>query len=308
MAKLGNLNIRNKPRGANPMARSLDREAFDASKMIRAGEMFGVEMLGDEYVNVFDIREHPDNREVNPELVDKLVDSIRERGVLQYPIVRRKPGKGPDGRECRYEHLAGWHRILASRRLVETAGSPELRQRYTNVKCIIVECDDDVAIDVVLESNISSDSLDRVELGKVYRSIAADIDQEREGNGKLAGKRTSEIIAERYGVSPSTVKRCMSQYDKAVGEGSETGVLSSGKVIASAAQRGDGDPAPKKEPAAKKSKGVRCVDKLEKAVVELEGLVEAGEELPVYRLEQLAPRVRAALRDAIASGDGDEDE
>ena len=61
-------------------------------------------------VNIDNIEIPDDWREVRPERVDELAESIQEMGLLEPPVVR------PLG-DDRYELLAGKHRLLALKQL-----------------------------------------------------------------------------------------------------------------------------------------------------------------------------------------------
>lgn len=163
-------------------------------------------------ISIYDIDEHPMNRKVNLDKVGELADSILKDGLGQWPLVRVSP------RDCsRYEHIAGWHRILAYRKIFE-----ELRPNdpdYETINVVVKKnCDDKSAERLMMITNLFSTELSQEERGKFYVALGEHIEELRkEDPEKYKGKRTNEIIAnisseQGNSVSEATVKRAKKAY------------------------------------------------------------------------------------------------
>lgn len=138
-------------------------------------------------IDIYAISEHPKNREVNPVTVDFLADSIRERGLGQLPLVR----KVDDGV---YEHISGWHRILAYRKLYEETGDP----KWAKIDCTVVRgCDDERAEGLMWDTNLCNKTLTPEERGKAWRFHDATVKRLREEEpDRYRGVSTNEVISD----------------------------------------------------------------------------------------------------------------
>ena len=138
-------------------------------------------------IDIYAITEHPRNREVNLLTVDFLADSIRERGLGQLPLVR----KVDDGA---YEHISGWHRILAYRKLYEETGDP----KYAKIDCTVIRgCDDERAEGLMWDTNLCNKTLTAEERGKAWRFHDATVKRLREEEpDRYRGVPTNEVISD----------------------------------------------------------------------------------------------------------------
>lgn len=158
-------------------------------------------------VSIYDIDEHPENRAINYEVVHTLAQDIEKDGLAQWPLVRISPDdKG------RYQHIAGWHRILAYRELYERTHD----SKYEKINVIVrLDCDDDTALRLVWSTNMDSSNLSLEEFGKGALVLGRYVDQLRQDNPEeYKGVRTAEVVAQMIStpskpVSKSKVARAM---------------------------------------------------------------------------------------------------
>lgn len=139
-------------------------------------------------IDIYAISEHPHNREVSQKVVDVLADSIKENGLGQCPLVR----KIDDGE---YEHISGWHRILAYRKLYEETGDA----KYARIDCTVEkECDDERAERLMWDTNLCSKVLTPEERARAWEFHSeTTVKRLREENPeKYAGVPTNVILAE----------------------------------------------------------------------------------------------------------------
>lgn len=139
-------------------------------------------------IDIYAITEHPHNREVSQKVVDVLADSIRESGLGQCPLVR----KVDDGV---YEHISGWHRILAYRKLFEETGD----EKYARIDCTVEkDCSDERAERLMWDTNLCSKVLTPEERARAWEFHAeTTVKRLREENPeKYAGVPTNVILAE----------------------------------------------------------------------------------------------------------------
>lgn len=110
----------------------------------------------------------------NETLLNELADSIRENGVLQ-PLLVRKKGKG-------YEIIAGERRYQASK----IAGLEEL-------PVIIKEVDDQKMLELALIENLQRSDLNPIEEAKGYRQLIKASGMTQEALSKAVSKSRSSI-------------------------------------------------------------------------------------------------------------------
>lgn len=110
----------------------------------------------------------------NETLLDELADSIRENGVLQ-PLLVRKKGEG-------YEIIAGERRYQASK----IAGLEEL-------PVIVKEVDDQKMLELALIENLQRSDLNPIEEAKGYRQLIKASGMTQEALSKAVSKSRSSI-------------------------------------------------------------------------------------------------------------------
>lgn len=110
----------------------------------------------------------------NETLLNELADSIRENGVLQ-PLLVRKKGKG-------YEIIAGERRYQASK----IAGLEEL-------PVIVKEVDDQKMLELALIENLQRSDLNPIEEAKGYRQLIKASGMTQEALSKVVSKSRSSI-------------------------------------------------------------------------------------------------------------------
>lgn len=139
-------------------------------------------------IDIYAITEHPHNREVSEKVVDVLADSIKENGLGQCPLVR----KIDDGA---YEHISGWHRILAYRKLYEETGD----EKYAKIDCTVEkDCSDERAERLMWDTNLCGKDLTPLERAKAWEfHTETTVPRLRAENPeKYAGVPTNVILAE----------------------------------------------------------------------------------------------------------------
>jgi len=110
----------------------------------------------------------------NEDALDELAGSIRERGVLQ-PIIVRRRGDG-------YEIVAGERRWRAATR----AG-------LTTIPVVVKELSDSDALQVALIENLQRRDLDPLEEAEAFRRLIKDYDLSQEVLAEAVGKSRSAI-------------------------------------------------------------------------------------------------------------------
>ena len=118
-------------------------------------------------------------RDFNSEKLDELVNSIKEHGVLQPIVVRKRVSGG-------YEIVAGERRFRA----VQLAG-------LTTIPALIREISDKEAMEIALIENLQRDDLNPVELAEAYKRFMD------------LFSLTQEQLADRVGMSRSHVANLM---------------------------------------------------------------------------------------------------
>ncbi len=116
-------------------------------------------------------------RDFNPELLDELAASIREKGVMQ-PLLVRPSGKGDKS----YELIAGERRWRAAQR----AGLNE-------VPAIIREVDDREALELTIIENVQRTDLNPLEEARGYDQLLGQFGYTQNDLGQVIGKSRSYI-------------------------------------------------------------------------------------------------------------------
>lgn len=132
------------------------------------------------------------------EEMDKMVDSVKEYGVMTPAIVRPRRDGG-------YEIVAGHRRCHASRR----AG-------VDTMPCIVRDMDDDTAIILMVDSNCQREHILPSEKAKAYqmkleavkRKVGRPLkENERQVGANFSGAKTAQIVGEQAGDSTRQVER-----------------------------------------------------------------------------------------------------
>ena len=131
------------------------------------------------------------------EEMDKMVDSVKEYGVMTPAIVRPR-------RDGEYEIVAGHRRCHASRR----AG-------VDTMPCIVRDMDDDTAIILMVDSNCQREHILPSEKAKAYQMKLEAIKRQGRRSDltsgqvgpKLEERRSNQIVAEKAGESVKQVQR-----------------------------------------------------------------------------------------------------
>ena len=140
--------------------------------------------------------EHPFQVRDDEEM-DKMVDSVKEYGVMTPAIVRPRRDGG-------YEIVAGHRRCHASRR----AG-------VDTMPCIVRDMDDDTAIILMVDSNCQREHILPSEKAKAYQMKLEAIKRQGRRSDltsgqvgpKLEERRSNQIVAEKAGESVKQVQR-----------------------------------------------------------------------------------------------------
>ncbi len=110
----------------------------------------------------------------SPAKLDELAASIREKGIIQPLVVRKKDGH--------YELVAGERRWRAAQR----AGLRE-------VPVVIQDVSDDIALEMALIENIQREDLNAVEEAEAYHALMERFDLSQEELAKRVGKERSTV-------------------------------------------------------------------------------------------------------------------
>jgi ParB family chromosome partitioning protein len=114
-------------------------------------------------------------KQFDPDALQALADSIKERGLLQPPIVR-------DLGEGRYELIAGERRARASR----LAG-------LSQIEVILKDTDHAGSLQDALLENVARADLSPIEKARAYASLAEDLGLTREAIGRQVGESRMNI-------------------------------------------------------------------------------------------------------------------
>lgn len=133
--------------------------------------------------------------------LNDLVESIREKGVLQPLLVRPNPNKAG------YEIIAGERRYRASQK----AG-------LTQVPVIIKDFDDKNALEVALIENLQREDLNAIEEAEAYVRLLKEFDYTQEELSRVVGKSRSYVAnMMRLLELPETVKTMVAEKQMTVG-------------------------------------------------------------------------------------------
>ncbi|MBQ3695746.1 MAG: ParB/RepB/Spo0J family partition protein [Alphaproteobacteria bacterium] len=134
--------------------------------------------------------------------LNDLVESIREKGVLQ-PLLVRPNAKKKGG----YEIIAGERRYRASKK----AG-------LTQVPVIIKDFDDKSALEVALIENLQREDLNAIEEAEAYVRLLKEFDYTQEELSRVVGKSRSYVAnMMRLLELPTSVKKMLSEKQMTVG-------------------------------------------------------------------------------------------
>jgi len=134
--------------------------------------------------------------------LDDLVESIREKGVLQPLLVRPNPKK-----EGAYEIIAGERRFRASKK----AG-------LSQVPVIIKNFDDKTALEVALIENLQREDLNAIEEGEAYVRLMKEFQYTQEELARVVGKSRSYVAnMMRLLELPELVKKMLAEKQITVG-------------------------------------------------------------------------------------------
>ncbi len=150
------------------------------------------------------IRANPNQprRNFDPEQINSLVASIKERGILQPILVRKDPDNS-----SRYEIVAGERRWRA-------AQSAHLHE----VPVIIKELNDRDAFEIALIENIQREDLNPLEEAEGYRRLVDEFSHTQEEISRVIGKSRSHVAnIMRLLNLPEIVKQMLVTGDLSVG-------------------------------------------------------------------------------------------
>ena len=138
------------------------------------GELVSAEKVA--FVKTSQIHENPQQPRVNygKEKLDELIQSIKDKGVLQPILVRVVEG--------RYEVIAGERRLRAARAL-----------NLEEVPVIVKKVTDQEALVLALVENIQREELNPIEEGQAFRKLINDFHLTHEEVGRSVGKDPSTI-------------------------------------------------------------------------------------------------------------------
>jgi ParB family transcriptional regulator, chromosome partitioning protein len=145
------------------------QQAPGASAEQRAPRMLPIALLRP---NPFQPREH-----FEPEALEELANSIRDKGIIQPIIVRPVPGQ-PD----EYQIVAGERRWRAAQ-----------KARLHEVPVVIKAFTDAEALEVALIENIQRADLNPIEEARGYRQLIEKFDYTQEALGQTIGRSRSHI-------------------------------------------------------------------------------------------------------------------
>ena len=145
---------------------------------------------------LFPFREHPFHVRDDEEM-DKMVESIREYGILTPAIVRPRPEGG-------YELVSGHRRHHGCAR----AG-------LETMPCIVREMDDDTAVILMVDSNCQREHILPSEKAKAYKmkleAMKRQVGRPNKNSAQVGrnfeGKESREVLGEQMGVSRNQVSR-----------------------------------------------------------------------------------------------------
>lgn len=184
---MGNMGKREAPLNYYP-----DDTRVDISGSVRDQEKSVV------YLDIRTLVDNPNNHfsKMEGEDWEEFLGSIKEVGILT-PLIVREKGEGI------YEILAGHNRKNAANEI-----------GIDKLPCLIVEADDVTASVIVAVTNKQRENTTEIEWAWAYRSTyealkrsAGRPSTENSGHSDHYLKKTSEILAEKYGVGEKTIRR-----------------------------------------------------------------------------------------------------
>ena len=181
--------------GSNIILPSLDN-LFSSEQERQDAKLEKIQILPLTELHPF--RNHPFQVRDDDEM-DKMVDSVKEYGVMTPAIVRPRKDGG-------YEIVAGHRRCHASQRAgVET------------MPCIVRDMDDDTAIILMVDSNCQREHILPSEKAKAYQMKLEAIKRKSGRPSKINSgqvgpnfdeRRSNQIVADEAGESVKQVQRC----------------------------------------------------------------------------------------------------
>lgn len=283
-----------------------DLKGFTAGDAVAQGRLDMKTSMADRelrIVSIEDVVEHPDNRETRQKRVDELKKSFLEEGLAEPPVVRVHPTI--DGK---YEHLAGWHRILAYRALFDETHD----DKWSEIPVIVIkDCDDERAERFLYVTNLLSADLTSEERGRAYLALYGQYLEDREQNPeKYAGARTADVMAAELkdqGVQTSarTISRDMAAARAAAEADAENGPIDLD-------DEGPGPDAPSKPEKEKEEDSLddlarKALESIGRAVTRAERLAEQGAVFPEASLSFYAKKLRALVVQGKKAEAGDDE-
>ncbi|HYD71084.1 ParB/RepB/Spo0J family partition protein [Azospirillum sp.] len=142
-------------------------------------------------------------RQFDNEALKGLVESIREKGILQPLLVRRVPG----GASNQFEIIAGERRWRAA----QLGGLPE-------VPVVIRELTDAEALEIALVENIQREDLTPLEEAEGYKRLMEEFEHTQEDLARVVGKSRSHVAnMMRLLALPDDVKRMVEKGELSAG-------------------------------------------------------------------------------------------
>ncbi len=172
-----------------------ETEDYSALDKVRLSKMVPIEYLQP--------GRYQPRRRFDEEAIKSLVESVREKGVLQPLLVRRLPGGAPN----QFEIIAGERRWRAA----QLAGVPE-------VPVVIRELEDSEALEIALIENIQREDLTPLEEAEGFRRLMEEFNHTQEDLAKAVGKSRSHIANMMRLLSlPNEVKRMVDSRELSAG-------------------------------------------------------------------------------------------
>jgi ParB family chromosome partitioning protein len=139
------------------------------------GELAATGRLRTVALDAIDPNPEQPRKQFNQAKLDGLADSIRERGILQPPVVR-------DIGEDRYQLIAGERRTRAA----QIAG-------LTTIEVILADTDGASSLQDALLENVAREDLSPIEKARAYASLVEDLGMTREAIGRQMGESRMNI-------------------------------------------------------------------------------------------------------------------
>ncbi|MCQ9207877.1 MAG: ParB/RepB/Spo0J family partition protein [Omnitrophica bacterium] len=113
-------------------------------------------------------------KKTNPEKMEELIASIKEKGVIQPVLVRPKDGG--------YELIAGERRLSAAKKL-----------GFRQLPVIIKDVEDAEALQLALIENIQREELNPLEEAQAYQQLISEFGYSQEKIARVVGKNASSV-------------------------------------------------------------------------------------------------------------------